>query len=198
MVTTYTITIADTAIEVTTSPTPDNFAPRSNAPYGEDWKTVQVRIDGRVAWTQIHPTPTAALSLLSQYLHGWARLQTSDVDRRHEWRGWAEAHAEAVRIALGAMDKAMGEPWEGEVYGAGVHIEVTNDTTEVWTTEEVARWWPVGETAVSSTMQRAGVPVDSREPGRGGRNRYRADQVRAGRVHTLGRGARTDLVSNHD
>jgi hypothetical protein len=66
--------------------------------------------------------------------------------------------------------------------------------TAVWTTDEVAQWWGIAPSAVSSTMRRADVPVDSREPGRAGRNRYRADLVQAAKEARPGRGRRTDLA----
>lgn len=66
--------------------------------------------------------------------------------------------------------------------------------TELWTTSQVAEWWGIAASAVPSTLQRRGVPVDSRAPGRGGQNRYRADLVRQAKARAPGRGARTDLT----
>lgn len=176
--TTYTATIDNTTIEVSVSPDPDTAS----------GYVAQVRIDGRPAWTARHTDAysdgddqaraariaTSALTLLHHYLAGYARLQTPAVDHRHEWRGWAEVHADAVRLAKIRL-------LDGEASAA-------TDDTEVWTVSEVAAWWGIAESAVSSTMARCGVPVYDREPGRGGRSRYQVVLVRRARADAPGRG----------
>ena len=126
--TTHVITIDETTIVVDTQPVPQGQEPLGTPLAGQSWMTVQVSINGRTAWTGTHTTPTAALSLLSQYLHGWAQLQTPEVDRRHQWSGWAEQHADHVKTALGAMDRATTDDGyrsgEFDVLGQRVRIDV--------------------------------------------------------------------------
>lgn len=63
--------------------------------------------------------------------------------------------------------------------------------TEVWTTDQVAEHCGIKSTVVSNKMNRLGVPVLDREPGRGGKNRYDADLVRAAVAAAPGKGNRT-------
>lgn len=62
---------------------------------------------------------------------------------------------------------------------------------EVWTTDQVAEHCGVKPSVVSNKMLRLGVPVHDREPGRAGKNRYRADLVRAAVAAAPGKGNRT-------
>lgn len=62
---------------------------------------------------------------------------------------------------------------------------------EIWTTPQVAEHCGIKDTVVSNRMKRLGVPVYDREAGRGGRNRYRADLVRAAVAAAPGKGNRT-------
>lgn len=62
---------------------------------------------------------------------------------------------------------------------------------EVWTTDQVAEHCGIKPTVVSNKMNRLGVPVYDREPGRGGKNRYLADLVRAKVAAAPGKGNRT-------
>jgi hypothetical protein len=59
--------------------------------------------------------------------------------------------------------------------------------TEVWTTVQVGEYLGVAPTSVRKQMERWGVEVHDREPGKGGANRYRADDVRAARERAPGR-----------
>lgn len=63
--------------------------------------------------------------------------------------------------------------------------------TDIWTTDQVAEHCGIKPTVVSNRMIRLGVPVHDREPGRGGRNRYLADLVRAAVDAAPGKGNRT-------
>lgn len=72
-------------------------------------------------------------------------------------------------------------------------IVLAHTLPEIMTRDEVAAYWPVAPSAVSSTMSRHGVPVDSREAGRTGQSRYRADLVVAAKQAAPGQGRRTDL-----
>lgn len=63
--------------------------------------------------------------------------------------------------------------------------------TEVWTTDQVAEHCGISAASVSNKMNRIGVPVLDREPGRGGKNRYLADLVRAKVAAAPGKGNRT-------
>jgi hypothetical protein len=60
--------------------------------------------------------------------------------------------------------------------------------TEVWTTGQVAAHCGIEPQSVSNRMSRLGVPVYDREPGRGGRNRYDADLVKAAVARATGKG----------
>ena len=59
---------------------------------------------------------------------------------------------------------------------------------EVWTTAQVAEYCGIKDTVVSNRMSRLGVPVHDREPGRGGRNRYKAALVQAAVAAAPGKG----------
>lgn len=107
--TTYSFAVDGTAVDVSVLADPQ-AKPGSPARH-----IAHIRLDDRPAWTHRHHVASSsrdatrsvagsALSLLSQYLHGWASLQTPDVDRRHEWSGWAEPYAEHVRVARQALD----------------------------------------------------------------------------------------------
>ena len=62
-----------------------------------------------------------------------------------------------------------------------------------WTTAQAAEYWQVSEGRARSILADAGVEAVGREPGRRGRNLYRAADVQA--VVRPGQGARTDLAS---
>lgn len=69
---------------------------------------------------------------------------------------------------------------------------------EIWTTDQVAEHCGVKPSVVSNKMLRLGVPVHDREPGRGGRNRYLAAQVRAAVAAAPGKGNRTPRKAKQD
>lgn len=201
------------------------------------WYVVQVRINGRIAWTKSHPSNgetddhhlcaiRAGMTVFASYVAGHAIIRRGE-HHRHEWRGWAEEYTDHVHAAGQALwnpplnepftvrthsqstwgkpdiigtvteetiDFGDGRTWTGPMVHVPVLVTRTEDPAEHWNTEQVGQWWGIDETAVSSTMQRVGVPVSSREPGRGGRNRYRVELVRDAKTRTKGRGARTDLA----
>jgi hypothetical protein len=63
--------------------------------------------------------------------------------------------------------------------------------TEVWTTDQVAQHLGIEPRSVRKTMSRWGIAVSGREPGRAGANLYPADEVRAGKSASQGKGNRT-------
>lgn len=60
--------------------------------------------------------------------------------------------------------------------------------TEVWNTDRVAEYCGIKPSVVSNRMNRLGVPVHDREPGRTGRNRYLAHLVREASATAPGKG----------
>ncbi|HEY3478576.1 MAG TPA: hypothetical protein VGL02_06695 [Streptomyces sp.] len=62
---------------------------------------------------------------------------------------------------------------------------------EVWTTEQVAAYLDIPTSSVRKYMTRWGVTAHDRAPGKGGANRYLADQVRAAKAAAPGKGNRT-------
>ena len=63
--------------------------------------------------------------------------------------------------------------------------------SNIWTTAQVAEYCGIKPGSVYRRMERHGVPVHDREPGRGGANRYREDLVRASVAAAPGSGNRT-------
>lgn len=65
---------------------------------------------------------------------------------------------------------------------------------ELWTTAQAAEHCGVSPNTYRYYQKRLGAPAPVlREPGRGGQNLYRAQEVRAWHAGRRGQGARTDL-----
>lgn len=65
-------------------------------------------------------------------------------------------------------------------------------TPELWTVLEVAAFLGIEPKSADKQLRRWGVVPVSREPGRAGRNLYRADLVQSLHAARPGQGARTD------
>lgn len=64
-----------------------------------------------------------------------------------------------------------------------------------WTVVDAAIYLGISEAAAATQLRRWRIASVGRQPGRGGRNLYRASDVRAAAQRRPGQGARTDLPS---
>ena len=73
-------------------------------------------------------------------------------------------------------------------------MSTTTHEPERWTVDDVAAFLGVAVKSADKQLRRWHVAPVSRQPGRGGRNLYDADAVRAAVTNRAGQGARTDIT----